>query len=354
LEEFKTKHGKNIKDTSVNPEISNLINFCINNKKSVSYESYFKPENQPEIWLQTTLSPIINSDGTLKKLIAVESDISIIKKAEEEIITQKEELEYKNRQINSSINYAKTIQTAMLPSDEDNNKFFDYFVIYRPKDIVSGDFYQIYPFINEKGLRCFFAAVVDCTGHGVPGAFMSMIGMRLLSEIINERKVQSPAEILRKINEEIMKSLKQGHSANNDGMDASICKILPTADNRHEIVFSGAKSPLWIYRKKLHKIETIKGTRKSIGGMSGKNDETFTDNITQINSGDIVYMFSDGFRDQNNPERLRFGSEKLEKTLLEIVSYDLKTQKQKLEKALDEWQNGIPQRDDITFFAARF
>jgi len=355
LEQFKLKHGNNIQETSVNPNINQLITYCIENKKSVSYESYFKPENQEEIWLQTSLTPIVFPDGTLKKIIAVETEITEIKKAEEEIISQKEELQYKNSQINSSINYAKTIQTAMLPAEEDLSEYFENFIIYRPKDIVSGDFYQSFSYLNQDGQRILYIAVVDCTGHGVPGAFMSMIGMRLLSEMIRERKIENPAEILSLMNQAVVSSLKQNHSTNSDGMDAALCRIKTLAENRFEIVFAGAKSPLWIYRKQSHEIIMIKGTRKSIGGMSGQRyDDVYTDNILEITQGDSLYIFSDGFRDQNNAERERFSSDRLKQILLETANLGLNTQKQKLENALDEWQGTEYQRDDITFIGIRF
>jgi len=259
------------------------------------------------------------------------------------------QLEIQNKNIKASITYALTIQEAILPVKENINKVFDSFTLYRPKDIVSGDFYW-FSHINSDGRpgEKVLIAVVDCTGHGVPGAFMSMIGSRLLNEIVNERKIYLPGKILELLNKEVRIALKQDQSDNNDGMDICLCCIEKAPKGKTKITFTGAKLPLFYFRKDISEINTLNGDRKSIGGPgSKKNDVPYTNQELILNSGDILYLTTDGIIDQNAPDRKRFGSKKLIEIFNANAHLSMEDQKQKLEKTLDLFQQDEEQRDDI-------
>ncbi|NJM15156.1 MAG: SpoIIE family protein phosphatase [Bacteroidales bacterium] len=250
--------------------------------------------------------------------------------------------------------YAETIQQAILPDFNLNkNKLFETFVIYRPKDIVSGDFYWYAKHTNENNNEVHFFAVVDCTGHGVPGAFMSMIGNRLLNEIVNERRITVPSQVLELLNNEVRNALRQEQTDNNDGMDLCMCKI-EKRNGQTKAVYSGAKRPLYILKSSSQKLERLKGDRKSIGGISNKNlDIPFTDTETELSKGDLIYMFSDGITDQNGPDRKRYGSKRLEKQIESFIDTNLKEQKELLEKDLDGFVQDEEQRDDISMIGIR-
>lgn len=264
------------------------------------------------------------------------------------------EIKIKNKKIESSIQYAKTIQNSILPSKSTMDKYISSFVIFKPKDVVSGDFYWFYPVSKENEKNILFAAAVDCTGHGVPGAFMSLIGSRLLNEIVGERKIYNPAQILEFLNVGIQVSLNQDQSDNNDGMDVCLCKIETTENNQVKITYSGAKRPLYYYNREKNRIDKILGDRKSIGGIRSKRSKVFyTNKEAVLNIGDIVYLTSDGYIDQNSPDRKRFGTYALLRLLSEIGTQNLDNQKEILEKALKEHMEEEEQRDDITFLGVK-
>ncbi|MCK7528799.1 MAG: SpoIIE family protein phosphatase [Ignavibacteriales bacterium] len=208
-----------------------------------------------------------------------------------EVVDQKELLEVKNRDITDSINYAQRIQQSILPSVTTINKYFSgAFVYYQPRDIVSGDFYW-YDRINENK---FMIVCADSTGHGVPGAFMSMIGTTLIKDICLRSDVKSPSEVLEKLDKELQATLNQNIDAEraNDGMDIIVCEI---DINTHYMRFASAMRPLIIYKSK--KLQYVNGNRSSIGG-DPKTLKQFENIGFQLEKGDIIYMFSDGFTDQ--------------------------------------------------------
>jgi serine phosphatase RsbU (regulator of sigma subunit) len=259
---------------------------------------------------------------------------------------QRDILDLQNKKINASIQYAQNIQRAILPVKNQIKNLFDSFIIYKPKDIVSGDFYW-FARLKDKA----FLAAVDCTGHGVPGAFMSMIGNSSLNEIVLEKQVTEPSKILSLLNEKIIESLRQDETENNDGMD--VCFISIDLKSK-EIAFSGAKRPLFIYNKKTSILDEIKGDRISIGGAkNNKKGEAFNNHIIKAESGDILYLSSDGITDQNNPERKRFGSSKLKEIIMENISAPMEAQQEAIEKELNEFQKDEEQRDDITLIGIK-
>ncbi len=287
----------------------------------------------------------------------------------EEILTQAEQLKQAfdniekqnkiikevNKQLKDSIEAAQQIQAAMLPFKETYEKYFETFIIYMPKDIVSGDFYWFSRYyIEHQGHKYLYAAVADCTGHGVPGAFMSMIGFRMFDDLIYTRKIISPAEFLEELDKLIKYALKQDISENKDGMDVAIVRFEKLPEDKIDVVFAGAKRDLIYYDPFEKKLAQIKATRRSIGGGISKAKLIPFENKQFIASKEtIFYMYSDGFTDQNNAQRHRFGSHRLLEILQEIAHLPLENQKQILETTLKNWMRGTFQRDDITFIGLK-
>lgn len=270
--------------------------------------------------------------------------------ANTKIVLQRDLLDRQNKNITASIRYALTIQQSMLPDQESVTKLFDSFIIYLPKDIVSGDFYWFSGFDEKKaGRNKYFIALVDCTGHGVPGAFMSMIGNRLLNEIVNERQVEDPKEILELLNNEIRTALRQEQTDNNDGMDIIFCRFEKQKNSDIKLTFAGAKRIVYIYKKEKSELIALKGERRSIGGLGEKKENLkFTNQEILLTSGDLVYMLTDGIIDQNGPDRKRFGSNNIEAYFCTIHNESMDRQKSLLEKELSDFMQHEEQRDDIT------
>ncbi len=279
----------------------------------------------------------------------------LLQHQKEEILSQRDELEERNRHINDSIQYAKTIQQAILPDlDSSFGNDFEYFLIYQPKELVSGDFY----WVTQAGPKArpndkLFVAVVDCTGHGVPGAFMSLIGSRLLSEIVQERKNHNPAAILTELSEEVTKALRQDVSDSFDGMDVSLCMIERKGEDSFVVTYAGANRPLYYYHKGDSKIQTLKGNRKSIGSVLPDVDQDFTNWRISMHKGDMLVMCTDGIVDQNNPQRKKFTSCRLHTSLHTTMGLSMAEMQSHLLKEFVMFKGDEPQRDDITVLAIR-
>ena len=256
-------------------------------------------------------------------------------------------IQEKNRNITDSIRYALTIQQAVLPTPEEMNRLFnEYFVVFKPKDIVSGDFYWT---VNYKGKT--FVAIVDCTGHGVPGGFMSMIGNALLNEIVTIERIFSPAQILEKLHQDVRAALQQEKAKNDDGMDVAIF-CLDKTENANKITFAGAKqSMFYVENDKIHR---LKGDRMSIGGRRSKKlDDMFHEETVFLPNDTMVYMMSDGFADQADPQGNKIGSRTIIAQLEKNANLSAGKQKQELENLLEQHQLSAPQRDDITLLGIR-
>ncbi len=360
-----SEYSRNIISKHTNKQTVELIKKCIEQKVPITYETPSETRKGNEIWVQTTITPIIDKENNVRSLISISSDISKLKAAEqairqqsEELLAQKEELiikndhiEQQNDNIKASITYAKTIQNAILPPYQELSEFFNLFVIYKPKDIVSGDFYWYAHLPAKDGFtEKFFYAAVDCTGHGVPGAFMSMIGSRMLNEIVYERKITKPSQILAHLDSGIKSVLRQEESDNNDGMDVSLCSIEKGTNGTVELNFAGAKRPLFYYIQSEKSLRYIKGTRKTIGGTQARrNTEVFTDNLLTLHKGDRIYLTTDGLIDQSSPQRIRYGSPRIIQLLQRIGHYPLEKQSKEIEKSMLDFQEHEKQRDDVTF-----
>jgi serine phosphatase RsbU (regulator of sigma subunit) len=258
-----------------------------------------------------------------------------------QIMLQKEELTLKNKSITDSINYAKRIQTAMLPPYRLFKSVFpSSFVLYMPKDIVSGDFY----WINKLGDKIFVAAV-DCTGHGVPGAFMSIIGFELFRKITNIEGLSRPSDILNRLNEDFHVIFKDvDNVVLRDGMDVAFCSI----DKKNMILeFAGAFNPLYLIRD--NKITEIKGDRFAIGlDETNFKEQTFKNHLIPIQQGDIIYIFSDGFADQfGGPDGKKYKYRRFRHLLLNLHRLPMDKQHEILENNVMEWRGQQEQVDDI-------
>jgi serine phosphatase RsbU (regulator of sigma subunit) len=267
-----------------------------------------------------------------------------------QIQQQKNKLQLQNTKLNDSLTYAENIQHAILPVESQLNQVFNTFILYRPKDIVSGDFYWYTQVNGKDGAHPLtFLAVVDCTGHGVPGAFMSMIGNRIFNEIITEKKVQDPARILHHLNNYIVEVLKQERTDNTDGMD--VCLISMEQHNHpvKEIHYAGARRPLFYYRQSKGEIEKIKGDRYSIGGINkNKKQKEFHTQKLSLEKGDIMYLTTDGIFDQVNGNSKRFSSRRFLQIINHNIAQPMEHQGKKLEEELISFKGESEQRDDIT------
>ena len=386
LQLLKNELDENIINVSSHSNIKEIITRCVAKKETITYETVNVARDNNKIWVQTTLTPILDNNKNVTKLIAIETNINTLKLQEkeirqksEELIQQKDELqeqnifiEEQNKHIRSSIGYAKTIQNSILPIQTKIQQAFNSFVIFRPKDIVSGDFYwyiEIKPNKVSENLIRFFAAV-DCTGHGVPGAFMSLISSRLLNEIVINKKITTPKEILEELNNSIIETLKQKETDNNDGMDLCLIRIDEKVNDknndkkpykvskdliRFNVTFSGAKRPLFYYAKQENKFGILKSDRKSIGGVRARKSKIiFTNQTLTLYSNDVIYLTTDGLIDQNNYERKRFGTPKFTALLDKIKDKSIPKQKQLIENELDNYQQHEAQRDDITVLGLQF
>ncbi len=246
---------------------------------------------------------------------------------------------YQKKEIEDSIRYAKRIQSAVIPSDKLCLDLLpESFVFFRPLNIVSGDFY----WISRVGRKIIFTAA-DCTGHGVPGAFMSMLGVAFLNEIVNKDNVTEPDMILNNLRGKVIQALQQqGISGEaRDGMDIAIVTI-DTEENK--LGYAGAYNPLIMIRNG-EMIETA-ADKMPIGIYENMND--FRKHEIALEKGDVFYMFSDGYEDQfGGPEGKKFKSRKLKQLLLEIHMKRMAEQKEILEKAFEEWKGDSPQVDDV-------
>ena len=274
--------------------------------------------------------------------------------SQEEISAQRDALQKTNvtldrsrRQIELSINSAKNIQQAILLNEyKFQDHFADYFLINRPKDVVSGDFFWINR-IQDK----LILVAADCTGHGVPGAFMTLIGANLLDNIIRVNNIQDPAAILSHLHTQVKIALHQEETNNNNGMDAVVIALNVNDDLAPiHLTFAGAKNNLSIWSNA--ELLELKGTRKSIGGIQNEAIQ-FESQERSLNKGDLLYLGSDGLEDQNNQKRKRFGRKRLKELLIQLHQLPLAQQKQQIETALATHMQGTEQRDDILLIGVK-
>ncbi len=263
------------------------------------------------------------------------------------IIEEKNDLvQQKNDEIMASISYAKRIQKAILPSTSAIDDIFSSnFVLYLPKDIVSGDFYWIDEINNIQ-----YVAVADCTGHGVPGALMSVVCHNALNRALREFNKTSPSEILDKTRELVINELSKDEDAVADGMDISLCSF---DKNTNNMTWAGANNPLWIYRKSSNTLEEIKADKQAIGNH--QNPTPFNQHTVELNDGDRIFLFSDGYQDQfGGPNQKKLMRKGFKKAILESTKFSMQDQNEFLLKSFKDWQDNEDQVDDVCVIGIQF
>jgi serine phosphatase RsbU (regulator of sigma subunit) len=270
-----------------------------------------------------------------------------VRERTQEVLDKSLKLELAYREIRDSINYAKRIQESILPADEIIEQVFpESLIFYRPKDIVCGDFYWFSKHNDEIVFATF-----DCTGHGVPGALMTVIGNSLLNQIINFSGITDPAGILSQLDKKLHETLKQhGNIATNDGMDAAVCRY---RISKKELTYAGAKRPLYIFKK--GELIEIKGNKSPIGSFGHNFDKLFSNHKVNINPGDTVYLFTDGLQDQfGGTEGKKFMIKRFRELLNDIQSVKMNDQLDRLNKEFTDWQGRYEQTDDMLMMGVRF
>jgi len=275
-------------------------------------------------------------------------DITEVKQAEKEYRERASLIEKHNLNITDSINYAKRIQEAIIPGEDYVRKYFnDSFFLYEPKDIVSGDFIWLHELVpGEK----YMLALADCTGHGVPGAMMSIIGHSLLNDIVQGEGIVDPAEILTRLNKEVIRTLRQKNgSKNSDGMDVSILRI---DVSKLEVVYAGAYQEVYWMNGKLN---VIKGDRVPVGGRHHDHNRSYSNRSFKVTKGDCIFLTSDGFADQfGGPGNKKFLKKRLVRLLEENHRYSMQAQSFIYQKAFRDWKGNLEQVDDVSMLGIKF
>ncbi len=281
----------------------------------------------------------------LYALYYISKDKKQIEGANEEIRKQKEIIEYNNLKTIDSIRYAKFIQEAVFPSSyELVSSFKDAFVYYKPKDIVSGDFFWISQNEHRTVLVC-----ADCTGHGVPGAFMSLIGYTLLNQIVNIERVSDPAMVLNRMRNDLIALLRQQEQrmVAQDGIDLAMCVI-----DREKLTFAGAYNPLWLFQN--GELTEITATKRPIGNFIIREKDPFVKHEIYLEPGDSFYVFTDGYPDQfGGPDNKKFGLRRLKKLIRDNASLPMHEQKLLLDAQMKSWRREEEQIDDILVIGVR-
>ncbi len=280
---------------------------------------------------------------------------------------QKTDMDRMNRKLNEGYGYAERIQTAILPApDKVQHILNDYFIVFQPKQMVSGDFYWVEQ-REQRGVKKMFA-VVDCTGHGIPGALMSIIGYDGLNRAIIDYELTRADKIVSALNEYLTETLKLTGSVEvKDAMDIALCVY---NEDKSQIEFTGARSPLYLLRESENmllvndeeqepvlesekaRLFVVKPDRKSVEPT--EKAEVFTNKHIFVEKGDVIYIFSDGFADQfGGDQEKKFGYKRLRETLLSFEGMSMKDQKKKLEQVINNWKADYEQVDDITFIGKR-
>jgi len=333
--QFIKARGNNIRETSFSTDIKSLLNECLTTKQACEYQACNIKEDGSSIWTQTTLTPILDNNGTIRNLVTVDSDIT-------DIINAKEIIQDQATDLRNSIQYASQIQRAIFPSLQDIKKSFtDVFILFKPCSQVSGDFYWHY---SDENWTWIVAA--DCTGHGVPAALLSILGISILKEISKQQYFNDAALILTKLRSILKETIHQ-HGENRylvDGMDIALCLI---KNDNSVLQFAGAYNPLLLIRN--NEVIEFKGDKMPIGDYIN-DKKPFTLNTIDLELGDKIYIFSDGFASQFGGP---FNKKYMKKNFINFLKYhhslEMNVQKELLLNELNEWisVNNNNQVDDI-------
>lgn len=340
--EIENRIGTNIIESSSFQGLQNVLNECKESKKSSFYTSKHFKKNGSVLWVQTTLTPILNQNGEVNKIVFIDTNVSTVKKSEVKLTQQKSLLEAKNNQITDSFNYAKRIQQAVLPSNETLSAVWqDYFALLNAKDIVSGDFYWFYEKNNKK-----YLAVVDCTGHGVPGAFMTIIGNNLLNEILQDN-FNTPAEILQELHIRI--KIRLGGSIKAKVMDSMDLGLISLDTKTYEILFTGTHTSVYLIRGR--SLTEFKGSKETIGF---KDSIKLKMHSIQAKPGDMIYMHTDGYPDQKGGKKnKKFYYQPIRDMLINISQKNVQSQKDIVNETFINWKGTTEQTDDVCMVGVR-
>ncbi len=334
IEEMKTKYETEKKDAQIIAEKAE------NDKIKLEAEK----ERQQKYILYGGLSLALLFGGFIfNRFRVTRKQKSIIEDQKQKVDIAYDELEEKNKEILDSIIYAKRIQSAILPADKIVKEYLrDSFILYKPKDIVAGDFY----WMEHKDNKVLFAAA-DCTGHGVPGAMVSVVCNNGLNRSVREHGLTEPGEILDKTKEIVIAEFEKSEEEVKDGMDVALCSL-----EANTLKYAGAHNPLWIIRKGAETIEEIKANKQPIGKYD--NPLPYTTHTIQLNNGDSFYIFSDGYADQFGGEKgKKFKAANFKRLLLSIQNESMERQKELIDQAFEKWKGDIEQLDDVCVIGVR-
>jgi PAS domain S-box-containing protein len=328
----------NIFNSSNNNRVRDFIDEAVAGRKSIKYESYNDKDPNNKVWEASTLTPIFDENDKLKKIIIIDSDITESKR-------QQRIIEQKHQEITDSINYAERIQRTFLATTELlNQNFKDYFVFFQPKDVVSGDFYWASKLSNGN----FAFATADSTGHGVPGAIMSLLNITSLEKAIEHHL--NPADILNHTRKTIIERLKRDGSqeGGKDGMD---CSLISFDFKNKQIHIANANNPVWIVRGK--EMIEIKPDKMPVG-KHDKDSQPFTLKTVDVFQGDVVYALTDGFPDQFGGEKgKKFMIKNLKTLLLNNAHLPMQEQQKLLATTFKNWVGDYEQVDDVAVVGVR-
>lgn len=309
--------------------------------ESVPYERLLKTATGGDKWILWN-----TSKGPANTLVGIGHDITDRKKAEQKLIEKHKELEQHNKDMVDSIQYASRIQDAILPDiNKIKNVFDDAFVLYQPKDVVSGDYY----FFHQKENKI-FVVVVDCTGHGVPGALMSFIANGILKEVIIKKGIEEPSQILYALDDELYTALNKQNSEGitNDGMDVALAVF---DLKKNTVNYSGAFRPMLLLRD--NDLIEFEANRYPIG-FYGDVKKIFLSKEMELTKGDTFYFFTDGYCDQFGGElKKKFNRKRFKELLLSLQGMEMEEQRSFLQYVLLNWRQEEPQMDDVCIIGVR-
>ena len=340
--------NQKITDVGLNEEVAEvwslILDTVIESKTKKSCEMGFPTIGGDKIMMVNAIPEFDAKEEDVESVLLVAHDITESKKKENEI-------KLKNKKINDSINYAERIQSTILPDNDLLRELLPKsFMIFRPRDVVSGDF----PWIFHHGDEVILAAV-DCTGHGVPGAMISLVGYFLLNEAVVGKGIYEPGKVLDELDRLVTDTFRQNseNSKIKDGMDVAICRINTRTGH---LDYAGAHRPMYIVRKDGEEVEQLKGDRFPIGGGSAFKNKTHFENFSvDLNKGDAFYFFSDGLPDQfGGPNDRKLGPKRIRAFVQEKRGIDMLDMEHEMEKFLLDWKGEDRQFDDIIIFGVEF
>jgi PAS domain S-box-containing protein len=336
--------GKKVREADLHPSILErwlqIVEQTNATNEKVSLEMDFPTRLGAKI-MQVNAIPEFDENNSLESVLVVSHDITERKLIELDI-------QNKNKKINDSINYAKRIQNAILPNTRLINRALpDSFILYKPRDVVSGDFPWFVQLKNE-----IFIAAVDCTGHGVPGALLSLIGYFLLNDIVRSRRVTDPGKILDLLDEGVTATLRQDQdeSGSKDGMDIALCRI---HTETREVAYAGAHRPLYLVKNGTP--DEVKGNKFPIGGGIFKNQTNFTTHKMQMQKGDSIYFCSDGYPDQfGGPEGRKMGPRRVRELIQRAYTQPMREAVHLFDTEWENWRGNQKQTDDVLLIGIKF